>query len=79
MSQKTTNKKMAKMTNLTIRVMASELIRNTTDKFMVGKAEMQNNKEVSAQDAKKQRRIVNNKYLNRLREEGEGLPELRVI
>lgn len=46
------------------------------EKFIVNK-----NKEVVAEnpaDVKKQKKILNSKYLNRLREEGEGLPELRV-
>ena len=29
-------------------------------------------------DIKTQKKIVNNRYLNKLREESEGLPELRV-
>ena len=30
-------------------------------------------------DIKKQKKILNSKYLNKLKEEDEGLPELRVI
>lgn len=51
--------------------------RTKQDRFMVNNSNEPNN--ANSIDTKKQKKILNSKYLSRLKDEGEGLPELRVI